>query len=474
MRLSIRSRMILSMNLLVAVVGLAVGVAGIEVATSQVERRLVEESASNAAELFSTQNLPLDSDALMSQSAKLLGAETATLAPEGERVLSSSVPADRRDELDRQLASKGPAPSVVSLAGERYRVGSAIIRRPAVPPAHEPRRRRLILLVPEQRVLAAQRQVAGGIAALTLLAILIATAVAFWLSTSVARPIRRLADRMDRLGAASENAAHEPSEPHRPAGPGELVRLARSFDELLARLAAARSQLDRSARLAGLGQLAASVAHELRNPLSGIKMNARVLADELGPEAAAKTSLDHIIREIDRMDLYLQELLSLASDSAGPAEAAPPVEPVELAEQVRSVIALVSGRCEHAGVKVATEFQPAAPAMGDAGRIRQVILNLALNALDGMPYGGRLAFSVSPAGAGEAVRLEVSDTGPGVNAGEGVDIFEPFVSTKPQGTGLGLFICRRIIEGFRGRLGYRDREQGATFWFELPASTDRG
>lgn len=470
MRLSIRSRMILSMNLLVAVVGSAVGLAGIEVATSQVERRLVSESAANAAELLSTQNWPL-SDGLMSQSARLLGAEAAALAPEDNRVLSSSLPAPARSELQRQLESGGAEVAAVSLGEQRYRVGSAMIRRRPAAPSERPQQRRLVLLVPEQRVVAAQRQVAWRIGLLTLLAIVIATAVAFWLSMSIARPIRRLVDRMDRLGEAAEGETRENPAPSRPAGPSELVRLARSFDELLDRLAAARQQLDRSARLAGLGQLAASVAHELRNPLSGIKMNVRVLADELGPEAAAEHVLDHIIRETDRMDLYLQELLSLAVDSAGSDDRPAPVEPVDVGEQVDSVIKLLSGRCEHAGVEVAAEVDSeSGKALGDAGRVRQVILNLALNALDVMPYGGKLEIRVTPASAGEDVRVEVGDTGPGVETDPGADIFEPFVSTKPQGAGLGLYICRRIVDGLGGRLGYRNRERGATFWFELPAA----
>jgi signal transduction histidine kinase len=264
-------------------------------------------------------------------------------------------------------------------------------------------------------------------------------------------------------------------------------------------------------------------------------MNARVLADELAGEASADQSLDHIIREIDRMDLYLQELLSLAADSAGTdgagtagtgqggagqsgagqggagprwartdgaeqggvgasgagqAQAAPPVEPVNLGEQVTSVLKLLAGRCEHAGVIVETNYSPAAGlALADSGRIRQVILNLALNALDAMPHGGRLSISVMPAPAmptdtvaaasatvdaaataAPAVRLEITDTGPGVRAAQGVDIFEPFITTKPQGTGLGLYICRRIIESLHGQLGYRDGPQGVTFWFELPAA----
>ena len=472
MRLSIRARMILAMNLLVAAVGSVVGFAGIEVATSQVSQRLVQESARNAADLFSTERLPLDSDALMAKSAKLFGAEAVSLPVGGGGIIASSLPGELRDELQKQLAPDGVAPPIVVLGAKRYCVGSALVRRISASRGDQ-QRRRLLLLVPEQRVIEAQRQVAGQIVVFTLLAILVATAVAFWLSTSIARPVRRLADRMDRLGAEPQRPAGPagPSERRPLGGPSELVRLEKSFDELLGRLATARRQLDRSTRLAALGQLAASVVHELRNPLSGIKMNARVLGDELKGEAPADESLDHIIHEIDRMDLYLQELLSLASDSAGADAAEPPAQPVDLAEQVDSVLKLLAGRCEHAGVTVETYCDPAAPpAMADAPRVRQVILNLALNALDAMPHGGKVCISILPADAGRAVRLEVSDTGPGVCAAEGVDVFEPFVTTKPQGTGLGLYVCRRTVESLAGRIGYRDDDQGATFWIELPAA----
>lgn len=468
MRLSIRARMILAMNLLVAAVGSTVGFAGIEVATSQVAQRLVQESARNAADLFSAERLPLDSDALMAKSAKLFGAEAVSLPVGGSGIIASSLSQDLREELQQQIAPDGMAPPIVVLDSKRYCVGSALVRRISAS-RRERQERQLLLLVPEQRVIEAQQQVAGRIAIFTLLAILLATAVAFWLSTSIARPVRRLADRMDRLGS-------EPQSPPGPAkarpirGPGELIRLEKSFDELLGRLASARRQIDRSARLAALGQLAASVAHELRNPLSGIKMNARVLADELKGEGQADQSIEHIIHEIDRMDLYLQELLSLASDSASSNSPLPPSEPVDLAEQADSVLTLLAGRCEHSSVTVETHCDPASPAaMADPQRARQVILNLMLNALDAMPHGGKLSISIAPASDGRAVRLEVADTGPGVHAEEGVDVFEPFVTTKLQGTGLGLYICKRTIESLDGRIGYVDGPQGATFWLELPA-----
>ncbi len=481
MRLSIRVRMVLAMNLLVAAVGVAVGYAGIEVATRQIEQKLVHDSAANAAKLIGRQSWPLDSDALMTKVAQILGAQTVSSDAQGQGVLSSSLPPERRKEFADRLAAGG-APTQVTLGGEPYRVGTAAVRR--VSPSGLEQLRRFYLLVPERRVLTAQRHVAGRIALFTLAAVVIATVVGFWLSTSLARPIRRLADRMDDLAAEEAAGALSGALVRRAGGersrlprrtPGEVARLTRSFDDLLARLAAARRQLERSARLAGLGQLAASVAHELRNPLSGIRMNARVLADELRASGRADKSLDLIIREIERMDLYLQELLSLASSSpegeSRPPGASAPAGPVRLGELAESVVVLLSGRCEHAGVTVHADYDDdAPPALAEAARVRQVLLNLLLNALDAMPHGGSLHLRLRAAPGG-GVRFEVADTGGGVEPPGGGDIFEPFTSTKRRGTGLGLYVCRQGVESFGGRIGYETSPDGSTFWFELPSAT---
>lgn len=517
MSLSIRARMILAMNVLVAAVGIAVGQAGIGVAAAQIERKLVHESAANAAELIGRRNWPLDSDALMAQVGQILGAEVAIgpLDATGAQITAASLSAGQRADFLAQVAqagqvaqlsaqpagqpgaqvADGPVPARVVLGGKGYRLGTGVIRRAS--PSMEPERRRLYLLVPEDRLQAARSQVAGRIALFTLAAVVVVTAAGLWLSTSLARPVRRLADRMDRLalegvlgerpGAAAPAAGPPPGGSPIPAadrkagGPPELARLMRSFDGLLSRLEAARRELDRSARLAALGQLAAAVAHELRNPLSGIKMNARVLADELASAGTADRSLELIIREIDRMDLYLNELLDLASASAPAAAGAPSrpgqeagrrteVEAVRLDGLADSVVALLEGQCRHAGVEVRRSYDPAAPAARAHGqRIRQVLLNLMLNALEAMPHGGTMTLSAGR-GQGGTVRLDVADTGQGVQAPQGADIFEPFVTSKPGGTGLGLYISRRVVEGFGGRIGCDSSPAGSTFWFELPAA----
>jgi signal transduction histidine kinase len=375
--------------------------------------------------------------------------------------------------------------------------------------------------VPDAQVAAAQRDAATTIVWLTAAAIVLATGLAMWLSTTIARPIGKLAGRMDTLARQAEESSREERvgntqsefpianetrqpacrfaetpDPQSEAGasrtpislaspsprpgvpasprplppaarhPAEIARLERSFEQLLARLDDARRQLARSARLATLGQLAASVAHELRNPLSGIKMNARVLADELTRANIADRSLDLIIREIDRMDLFLGELLDLASPGlSGPIRA----EPVQLAELADSVLSLLAGRCRHGSVEVIRQFADCR-VRGDSQQIRQVMLNLMLNALDAMPHGGKMTVAVQPtAGAAGPVRFSVTDTGPGVQPTAGADIFDPFVTTKPGGTGLGLAISRQVISRHDGRIGYDTSPTGSMFWFELPA-----
>jgi signal transduction histidine kinase len=474
MRTSIRIRLILAMNLLVVGVGVAVGLTGVAVTGRIIEHRLVDQAAANAAGIFKTMQLPL-SDVLMAQLRQILGAEVAAGSLDPREIVATSLPAPEAAEL-KILAARGPLPRRLTLAGTAYLAGMAEVPERGPPwPARQPMR--LYVLVPESQVAAAKQASEQTLLWVTIAAIAAATLLAFWLSRTILRPIRRLATRMDALAErASEDAL--PAAPEAAAesgptesGPTEIAGLARSFDQLLGRLEEARRKLARSARLATVGQLSASVAHELRNPLSGIKMNARVLADELARSGPADSSLDRIIREADRMELYLGELLSLAS-----GEGPPPPHDLAALPRVRldavgeSVLGLLEHRCRHAHVTVRRAWADAASEVrADETQIRQVALNLVLNALDAMPAGGELTVSTRP-GAGGSVRFSASDTGRGVQVPEGADLFEPFVTTKSGGVGLGLYVCRRNVERHGGRLGYDSSDSGATFWFELPAA----
>jgi signal transduction histidine kinase len=468
MKLSIRMRLILAMNLLVVAVGVAVGWAGVAVSGRVIEHRLVDESAQNAAGIFKMMRLP-QSDLMMAQLKQILGAEVATGPLDAPEITATSLPAPQAEDL-RSLATQGPLPRRANLAGQAYLVGAAEV--PARTPAAGPEKRtRLYLLVPEAEVEAAKQASEQTLTWVTIAAIVAATLLALGLSTTILRPIRRLATRMDALSQrASEEGFQGVSETAAEKGPTEIVRLAKSFDRLVARLEEARRKLARSSRLATVGQLSAAMAHELRNPLSGIRMNARVLADELAKSGTRDSGLDRIIGEADRMDLYLEELLSLAGGTGQPVPLDVTRLPhVSLEDVGESVLGLMERRCRHGNVEVRRQWS-ASPrkVRADETLVRQVILNIVLNALDAMPAGGVLTVSTRQ-DDGETVRFSASDTGTGVQVPEGTDVFEPFVTTKPRGVGLGLYVCKRNVERHRGRIGYDSTGQGATFWFELAA-----
>jgi signal transduction histidine kinase len=481
MATSIRTRMLLASNLLVIAVGVAVGWMATVVATRDIERRVVDEPLSQAAESYEDGLLPRTDAEMLKRMGRILGGETAMGSPEGRGLIASSLGKPQQAELEGQLQGLLP-PGRVALGGRSYRMGSVLLKPPASHPEQD--ELRFYLLVPEQRIAGATEEVQHTIAALTLAAVALATLVAGWISHTISRPIRQLATRMDRLSSAAadvdlgsllasehETANEKMGVGRAVRGPAEVARLTACYDRLLEQLTMARATLAQSARMATLGQMSASVAHELRNPLSGIKMNARVLADEMHRAGLDDESMKMIVREVDRMDAYLQELLGLAADARTPGrEVTEPLrlEPVQLSEVAESVVALLAGRCRHSGVTVDRDGLAAAPAVrADAGKIRQVVLNLMLNALDAMPSGGRMTLSAE-AGAGGRVRFSVSDTGGGVQVAEGTDIFEPFVSGKQGGTGLGLYVCRRIVRQHGGEIGYRTSTQGSTFWFEMP------
>ena len=479
--------MILATNALVAALGIAVGWLAIEAAGREIERKLLHEPVAGAARLVEAENLPPYSDSLMQRLGMLLGAETASTLEAPQGIVASSLPAGERRRLAAELA-RDDSPGRVVLGAETYRVVWAKLRPPAGdrgPGRYGPMR--LYLLVPEPRVIAAKEKVTGRIALVTVLAVVVATGVGSVIAATVSGPVRKLAARMDELaaearGVAGAAGAGLAGRAARYGGPAEVARLAESFDQLLARLAEARAELARSTRLAALGELSAAVAHELRNPLSGIRMNAQILGEELSRQGVADESLDLIIREADRMDLYVQELLALAADGHARQEPAPvppqrveaPIPlhrdwgPLRLDELARSVAALLAGRCRHAGLTVETDFAPGgAWAAGSETQLRQVIMNLMINAIDAMPHGGAIRLRTS-AGEGGTVRFSVTDSGGGVQAPPGADIFEPFVTTRARGAGLGLHICRKIVTRHAGRIGYDSTPQGATFWFDLP------
>jgi PAS domain S-box-containing protein len=221
----------------------------------------------------------------------------------------------------------------------------------------------------------------------------------------------------------------------------------------------------RAEQLMAIGQVAAGVAHELRNPLTSIKGLVQVNRKEAESHGVPTEDLRVIEQEIRRMERTLQTFL----DFARPPK--PERRLYDVTPLVERVLALVKGRAGKQ--KVALDFhRPEQPLTLELDRdqIQQLILNLTLNALDAMPQGGVLEIAALAPAEGWA-ELHVSDTGPGIAAELLPRIFDPFVSSKETGLGLGLAVSRRIAEDHGGSLAAENRPSGgARFVLRLPAT----
>jgi PAS domain S-box-containing protein len=202
--------------------------------------------------------------------------------------------------------------------------------------------------------------------------------------------------------------------------------------------------------LSAMGSLALGLAHEVRNPLNAAVLQLHLLSralDRLSDEkarAAMRSRVTIVEGEIARLERLLTEFLELARPRGIRHE------PVDVARLVGDVLEFQAEAFHNHHVAVVTDIQPDSIAIGDSEKLRQVVINLLVNALDAMPESGTL--SVKVASARSSVAVEIGDTGPGIDPSILPEIFDPFFTTKEAGTGLGLSIVRKIVDQHGGRI----------------------
>ncbi|HOJ72884.1 MAG TPA: cache domain-containing protein [Phycisphaerae bacterium] len=288
----------------------------------------------------------------------------------------------------------------------------------------------------------------------------------FVVTKRVLRPIGGLIEMSRKVVAGDLTARVE----HCP--PGEMGELCRAVNNMADAVALREKkleettsrQINQSEKLASIGRLAAGVAHEINNPLTGVLTFAHLLREKSNMDAQDRQDLDVIIHETTRVGEIVGSLLDFARER--PANKAM----VDLNQVVRQTVRLIASQSQFKKIRIEEHLdENLPPVYGDRNQLQQVVLNLALNAGEAMPDGGDL--TISTLSRERDVMLSIADTGCGIPKEHLDRIFDPFFTTKPagKGTGLGLSVSHRIVQQHGGVLSVESEEgRGATFTVALP------
>lgn len=233
-------------------------------------------------------------------------------------------------------------------------------------------------------------------------------------------------------------------------------------------LSKTEAQLIRSEKLAALGQLAAGIAHEIRNPLTSINILIHSLASNLPSGDCRKEDLNVIEEEIHRINEIVDQFLRFAKP------APPHLQKEEIISILQETLQLLRPQMEKQKIVVQREFQPLPLVLMDREQMKQVFLNLLLNAVQAMPNGGRLLLKGHIPEKDRWIKLSIQDSGFGIPREDMDRLFDPFFSTKEGGIGLGLSIAHRIIDQHQGKIEVESCPgKGTLFTVWLPIYDER-
>jgi signal transduction histidine kinase len=323
------------------------------------------------------------------------------------------------------------AESVALVPAGTHPAGPGVFRAP-VPPDRE-----FVIVYSPDTVSRAKARTVRLFAAVAAAGLLLVLVLGYLTAQAIARPLEEL----------SRQARTVPAGGVRPVGGGA------EFDHLVDALNRMLEEVRRLERLAVMGQMAAGVAHEVRNPLSSIKMTVQMLRE--GAREPEPYAL--ILREIERLELTAAELMGASQPLRR--------ERARLEGVVDEVLELMGPKLDHLSVRVEKRYAPAPEVEIDVARFKRCVMNLILNGAQAMPSGGPLSVEVAPRNG--RARFSVTDSGGGVPDAVRGRVFEPFVTTKQDGVGLGLALTKRIVEDHGGAIGFEEGKGGATFWIEL-------
>jgi len=304
----------------------------------------------------------------------------------------------------------------------------------------------------------AKRRLTWLISGIAVVVISLVALTSHLIGRNLANPIKNLVQFTRQVAEGRlEGQCHEKSD-------DEIGDLSAAFNQMTRDLRDSRNELIRAKRLATAGRMAASFAHEIRNPLSSMRMLAQMLMQrkDLPPSKRAQ-SVGYILEEIERIDVIVKGFM----DFARPA--ALELAPHDLNSALEEVLNLMDANLNHHQITLVKKLDPELPPIRfDRDKLKQGLMNIVLNAMEAMSEGGTVEVETSR--HEDRVRVDVLDTGVGIPSEDLEQLFEPFFTTKVQGSGLGLANPRRILEQHGGGVTIERAEGEGTrvsFWLPL-------
>ncbi|MEW6321525.1 MAG: ATP-binding protein [Acidobacteriota bacterium] len=411
------------------------------------EARMVSQ-ALNTADVLGRGGLALNESVI--ENAKAITGADLVAFDESGTVIASTLDAARGDLARTVVAATLASPPAEEQAATLRSVACDV-------PCHVAVRRlagrpdRLLAIVAQASDLdAAMAAVTRVIAVATLLALATMVIVSRLVARRVIAPIEDLAAIADSVaGGAPPQRARE--------GPDEVGRLGRAFNHMIDRVEESQTALVRSEKLALTGLLAARVAHEIRNPLSAIKLQTQLLGRDVAGRPDAQALVDAVLRDIRKVEAVIADLIELAR----------PGEPRVQAAQINTLVADVLGEMEpqltHRRIVVTRRLADGLPDVSlDRGRVARALVNLIANSAEAMPDGGHLTIATALDEPARSIVLEVCDDGAGIDPAMRDRLFSPFATSKPDGVGLGLVNARAIVEQHGGTIRLESPGGGGT------------
>jgi len=445
MRLSLHHRIVLPFAAVAVIAISAVAFVAYDVTTTTVESRIRADIA-NATSVASRSGLALN-PAILVAIKQATGADVITFNQTG--VLSTTLAGPDRDAIVARVTAGALGRSITP--GE-----ALVVELPGAPPLYASYRAvdgqpdTVVSVLKDvadvDRANETLRNTIVGAAAISLIVMIGAGQL---VARQVTAPLVRLAAFAERVSVSKiqDRAA---------TGDDEVGRLGGAFNGMLERLDAAQAAVVSAEKLGIAGLMAARVAHDVRNPLSSIKMQTQLLNTSLTPGSEAREMTEAMLHDIGQVEMVVGGLLEVARPRALQTA------PHNLNEVIEGVIRQVTPQCRHRQIRVERHLAPDLPAMSlDADRLTHALLNVVLNATEALREGGTLSISSVRSGPSDVV-VVVDDDGVGIDAAQAARVFDPFVTTKPGGVGLGLVNARAAVESHGGTITLASRQPVGT------------